>query len=121
MGIKLTKFESNLAEATLEVQDHMVNAYGTVHGAVMYALADHAFLVACNAFGKTSFGLSTNVQFIAPAKPGDKLLARAKEINRTFRIGFYQVGIYKEDVLLTTMDAISYRKDNYFINLEEEL
>jgi acyl-CoA thioesterase len=41
----------------LEVQNHMVNAYGTVHGAAIYALADHAFSVACNAYGKTSVGL----------------------------------------------------------------
>jgi acyl-CoA thioesterase len=53
LGIQLIKFEAGFAEATLEVQDHMVNAYGTVHGAVIYALADHAFSVACNAYGKT--------------------------------------------------------------------
>ncbi|WP_307439791.1 PaaI family thioesterase [Bacillus sp. V2I10] len=56
LGIQLTKFEAGFAEAILEVQSHMVNAYGTVHGAVIYALADHAFSVACNAYGKTSLG-----------------------------------------------------------------
>ncbi|WHY55817.1 PaaI family thioesterase [Peribacillus simplex] len=60
LGIQLTKFEAGTAEATLEVQGTMVNAYGTVHGAVIYALADHAFSVACNAYGKTSLGLSSN-------------------------------------------------------------
>ncbi|MFP5108658.1 PaaI family thioesterase [Neobacillus sp. C211] len=53
LGIQLTKFEAGFAEAMLEVQNHMVNAYRTVHGAVIYALADHAFSVACNAYGKT--------------------------------------------------------------------
>ncbi|MFJ7929087.1 PaaI family thioesterase [Peribacillus sp. NPDC096448] len=43
LGIQLTKFEAGTAEATLEVQSTMVNAYGTVHGAVIYAVADHAF------------------------------------------------------------------------------
>lgn len=43
LGIQLTKFEAGFTEATLEVQSHMVNAYGTVHGAIIYALADHAF------------------------------------------------------------------------------
>ncbi|HWO98844.1 MAG TPA: hypothetical protein VNM45_21510 [Bacillus sp. (in: firmicutes)] len=34
LGIQLTKFEAGSAEATLEVQSHMVNAYRTVHGDV---------------------------------------------------------------------------------------
>ena len=67
LGIQLIKFEAGFAEATLEVQSHMVNAYGTVHGAVIYAVADHAFSVACNAYGKTSLGLSTTIQFIESA------------------------------------------------------
>ncbi|MFJ8265297.1 PaaI family thioesterase [Peribacillus asahii] len=120
LGIQLTKFEAGFAEATLEVQSHMVNAYGTVHGAVIYALADHAFSVACNAFGKTSLGLSTTIQFIESAKPGDKIVARATEVKRNYRTGFYRIDIYHEQNLIATMEAVSYRKDHYFIELDEQ-
>lgn len=120
LGIQLTKFEAGFAEAILEVQDHMVNAYGTVHGAVMYALADHAFSVACNAYGKTSVGLSTTIQFIEAAKPGDRIVARATETRRNFRTGFYRIEISHEENLIATMDAVSYRKDHYFIELDEQ-
>ncbi|MDQ0201340.1 PaaI family thioesterase [Neobacillus ginsengisoli] len=119
LGIQLTKFEAGFAEAMLEVQSHMVNAYGTVHGAVIYALADHAFSVACNAYGKTSLGLSTTIQFIESAKPGDKIVARATEIKRNYRTGFYRIDIYHKQNLIATMEAVSYRKDHYFIELEE--
>jgi acyl-CoA thioesterase len=120
LGIQLIKFEAGFAEASLEVQDHMVNAYGTVHGAVIYALADHAFSVACNAYGKTSVGLSTTIQFIEAAKPGDKIVARATEVRRNFRTGFYRIEIFHEQSLIATMEAVSYRKDHYFIELDEE-
>jgi acyl-CoA thioesterase len=104
----------------LEVQDHMVNAYGTVHGAVLYALADHAFSVACNAYGKTSVGLSTTIQLIEEAaKPGDRIVARATEVRRNFRTGFYHIEIFHEQNLIATMEAVSYRKDHYFIELDE--
>ncbi|MGE7718440.1 PaaI family thioesterase [Priestia megaterium] len=119
LGIQLTKFEAGFAEATLEVQKHMVNAYGTVHGAIIYGLADHAFSLACNAYGKTSLGLSTTIQFIESAKPGDKLVARAIELKRNYRTGFYRIDILHEQSLIATMDAISYRKDHYFIELDE--
>lgn len=119
LGIELTKFEAGFAEAMLEVQSHMVNAYGTVHGAVMYALADHAFSVACNAYGRTSLGLSTTIQFIESAKPGDRIIARATEVKRNYRTGFYRIDILHEQNLIATMEAVSYRKDHYFIELDE--
>lgn len=121
LGIQLTKFEAGFAEATLEVQGHMVNAYGTVHGAIIYALADHAFSLACNAYGKTSLGLSTTIQFIESAKPGDKLVARATELKRNYRTGFYRIDILHEQSLIATMDAVSYRKNHYFIELDEQV
>ncbi|MFD6440205.1 PaaI family thioesterase [Peribacillus sp. NPDC060186] len=120
LGIQLTKFEAGFAEATLEVQSHMVNAYGTVHGAVIYALADHAFSVACNAYGKTSLGLSTTIQFIESAKPGDKIVARATEVKRNYRTGFYRIDVLHEQNLIATMEAVSYRKDHYFIELDDQ-
>ncbi|KAB7708271.1 hotdog fold thioesterase [Bacillus aerolatus] len=121
LGIQLTKFEAGFAEAMLEVQSHMVNAYGTVHGAVIYALADHAFSVACNAYGKTSLGLSTTIQFIESAKPGDKIVARATEVKRNYRTGFYRIDILHGRNLIATMEAVSYRKDHYFIELDEHV
>lgn len=118
LGIQLTKFEAGLAEAMMEVQNHMVNAYGTVHGAVIYALADYAFSVACNAYGRTSLGISTTIQFMESAKAGDKLVARATEIKRNYRTGFYRIEVFHEENLLATMEAMSYRKDHYFIDIE---
>ena len=120
LGIQLTKFEAGFAEKMLEVQSHMANAYGTVHGAVIYALADHAFSAACNAYGKTSFGLSTTIQFIESAKIGDKIVARSTEVKRNYRTGFYRIDVLHEQNLIATMEAVSYRKDHYFIELDEQ-
>ncbi|PGM69912.1 phenylacetate degradation protein [Bacillus cereus] len=121
LGIQLTEFKVGFAEATLEVQSHMLNAHETVHGAVIYALADHAFSVACNAYGKTSLGLSTTIQFIESAKAGDKLVARATEIRRNYRTGFYRIDIFHGQNLIATMEAVSYRKDHYFVNFDESV
>ncbi|WP_239587705.1 PaaI family thioesterase [Bacillus pakistanensis] len=54
------------------------------HGTVIYALTDHAFSAVCNAYGKTSVGLSTTIQFIEAAKPGDRIIARATEVAIVF-------------------------------------
>ena len=117
LGIELTKFEEHFAEATITVQPHMVNAFGTVHGALLYALADHAFSVACNAHGRITVGLSTTMQFMESAMPGDTLIARAREIRRNYRTGFYQIEILKNDVVIAIMEGLAYRKDQYFIEV----
>lgn len=121
LGIELTKFDAGVVEATLIVKDHMVNTFGTVHGAVVYALADHVFSVACNAYGKTSVGLSTTMHFMKAAKPGDKLVARSIEEKRNFRTGFYRIEVFHEDDLIATMECVAYRIDQYFVPLKEEV
>ncbi|WP_353616222.1 PaaI family thioesterase [Bacillus sp. BA3] len=88
--------------------------------AVIYAVADHAFSAACNAYGKTSLGLSTTIQFIESAKPGDKVVARATEVKRNYLTGFYRIDVLHEQNLIATMEAVSYRKDHYFIELDDE-
>lgn len=118
LGIRLTKFEERAAEAELVVQEHMVNAYGTAHGAVIYALADHVLSVVSNAHGKSSVGLSTNAQFVQAAKPGDLLTARATETQRNFRVGFYRVDVLRGEEIIATVEGISYRKDQYFVETE---
>ncbi|WP_244535762.1 PaaI family thioesterase [Lentibacillus halodurans] len=80
LGIQLTKLEADFAEAMLDEQNHMINAYGTGHGAVIYALAAMHFLQPVT---RTSLGLSTTIQFIESAKPCDKIVARTTEFNET--------------------------------------
>lgn len=42
-------------------------------------------------------------------------MARATEVRRNFRTGFYKVELFKNDAVIATMDAVAYRKDQYFI------
>ncbi|MER0468974.1 hypothetical protein ABR330_20375 [Bacillus cabrialesii subsp. cabrialesii] len=59
-----------------------------------------------NAYGKSSLGLSTTIQFIQSAKAGDQIIARATEVKRNDRTHGQN--------LIAAMDAVSYRKDHYF-------
>jgi acyl-CoA thioesterase len=55
-----------------------------------------------------------------PAKPRDRIIARSTEIKRNFRTGFYRIDILREENLIATMEAVSYRKDHYFVELDEQ-
>ncbi|MCA0374619.1 MAG: hotdog fold thioesterase [Gemmatimonadetes bacterium] len=117
LGIALTRFEAGVAEATLTVQPHMRNAHGGLHGAVLYTLADFVFSVGCNAYGRIAVGLSTTIQFLATASVGDVLTARATELKRGQRAGFYRIEVWHGETLLATMDAVAHRTDRAFVSL----
>ena len=43
LGIKLQELGLGTATAELEIKNHMLNSHGTVHGAIIFALADYVF------------------------------------------------------------------------------
>ncbi|MED4072185.1 hotdog fold thioesterase [Priestia endophytica] len=118
LGMKLIHMGEGTATAELDIKDHMLNAHGTVHGAIIFSLADYVFAVASNSYGKTSVGLSTNVNFMAPGKMGSRLIAKAVEEKRNNRTGWYKIRVESAGELLATMDALVYRKNHYFVPVE---
>lgn len=75
----------------MEVKKYMLNTHQSVHGAILFALADYVFASASNSYGKTAVGLTTTMDFMAPAYEGDLLRAEAVEENRSNRLGWYVV------------------------------
>jgi acyl-CoA thioesterase len=118
LGISLIDLGEGTATAELDVKDHMLNSHGTVHGAVIFALADYVFAAACNSYGKTSFGLSTTVNFMSPGMKGSRLRAIAIEEKRNYRTAWYKIQVESDGELIATMEALAYRKDHYFVPVE---
>ena len=115
LGIKLQELGLGTATAELEIKSHMLNSHGTVHGAIIFALADYVFAAACNSYGKTSVGLSTTVNFMAAGLNGSTLKAIAFEEKKNHRTSFYKIRIESNGELLATMEALAYRKNSYFV------
>ncbi|SFE71033.1 PaaI family thioesterase [Alteribacillus iranensis] len=119
LGIELLEIGEGTASAEVEVQNHMLNSHGTVHGAVIFAIADYVFAAACNSYGKTSVGLSTTVHFMAAGYKGATLRAEAKEEKKNHRTSWYKINIMSDNELVATMEALAYRKNHYFVPVEE--
>lgn len=119
LGIKLIEIGEGTATAEVNVKDQMLNSHGTLHGAVIFALADYVFAAACNSYGKTSVGLSTTINFMAPGLKGSNVRATAVEEKRNNRTSWYKIRVESDGELLATMEALAYRKNNYFIPIEE--
>jgi len=102
----------------LEVGERHLNFAGACHGAVVFAIADSAFGLACNADGKFTPALDTFVTYTAPVWPGDVLEATASEVTRSKRIATYRVDVRRGDEIVAAFAATAYRTDRRLAEMD---
>lgn len=115
LGIELVELGPGTATAEVKITENMLNAHGTAHGGVIFTLADFVFAVACNSYGKTSVGLSVNVNYLAASFQGKLLRATATEEKKNNRTALYRVRVESDEELVATLDCLAYRKNDYFV------
>lgn len=115
LGAELVDWGGGWAEVALDPDDTHVNFAGSVHGGVLFSLADLAFAVACNAWGRASVALTVEVHFLAAAVPGTRLLATARERSLTRRTGSYLLEVHAEGTLVASLHAMAYRTGRWHL------
>jgi acyl-CoA thioesterase len=80
---------------------------------VLFSLADLAFAVANNSWGRVCVALSVEVQFLQPGRPGRALRATAVEQSRRRRIASYVLRVEDGDALVASFHALGYRSDRW--------
>jgi acyl-CoA thioesterase len=78
----------------------MVNGHGIAHGGFVFMLADTAFACACNSHGPMTVAAGAEIDFVAPAREGDELVAVAVERTRFGRSGIYDVSVRRGDEVI---------------------
>ena len=96
-GMKVEEVRPGFARVSMKVEKKMLNAVKLIQGGATFSLADFAFAVASNSYGEVAVALSATINYPAPAKEGDELIAEAKEIARSRRTGLYQVEVRRKD------------------------
>jgi acyl-CoA thioesterase len=96
LGITVEEIGPGFACCRMAVRVDMANGHGTTHGGFVFTLADTAFAYACNSYDRATVALSAQITFVAPARPGDVLMATAREMSRGGRTGIYDVEVVKE-------------------------
>jgi phenylacetic acid degradation protein PaaD len=81
----------------MTVRDDMVNGHDIAHGGYVFLLADTAFAVACNSYGRSTVAAGCDIAFVAATRAGDELTAVAEERHRADRSGLYDVSVRRAD------------------------
>ncbi|MFR0690654.1 hydroxyphenylacetyl-CoA thioesterase PaaI [Enterobacterales bacterium AE_CKDN230030158-1A_HGKHYDSX7] len=93
MGIQLLDAGPGSARLSMRVREDMIQGHGTCHGGYLFALADSAFAFACNSYNDATVAIGCSIDYVAPAREGDELIASACEQSRSGRTGNYDVRI----------------------------
>jgi acyl-CoA thioesterase len=103
LGMHILDVKAGEAVLTMTVQPHMVNGHGIAHGGFIFLLADSAFAFACNSRNERAVAAQCNISFIRPARLGERMVARAREISKTGRSGIYDVSVTVDDTAIAEL------------------
>ncbi len=101
----------------LTITDEMTNFHGTTSGSVIFALSDIAFAAASNSHGQVAVALNVGISFLKATRPGDRLVAEAKEEHVGGRTALYEITICEEQSgeLVAKSQDLVYMKNEWFI------
>lgn len=96
-GLMLEEARSGYARVRMTVRPDMLNGHHTAHGGMIFALADSAFAYACNSHNRATVAQGSSILFLAPAHPGEDLIAEARETALAGRSGTYIIEVRAGD------------------------
>ena len=97
LRIALDEIRPGYARMTLRVTEDMVNGHGMCHGGLIFTLADSSFGFACNSRNHRALAAACSIDFLAPARLGDRLTAECGEQASVGRTGIYDARVTNQD------------------------
>ena len=116
-GAELLDWGGGHATFRLRPQPRHTNFVGTVHGGMLFSLADAAIGVASNSWGRMSVLLTAEAQFLSAAPVGEALVARATERSRTRRTAALAIDVTSEadGTLRAAFQAMCFRTGRWHL------
>lgn len=110
LGIELVEAAGGKAVARLEVAEYHLNIHKTVHGAVLFALADVALEAASNSHGIVAVSINANISYMKAVSSG-LLIATATEVSLNPILAIYDIQITSQETgLIAVFQGMVYRK-----------
>ena len=109
LGMELLDVGPGRARLRMRVRDDMLNGFLLCHGGLLCALADTAFAIACNSWGRRP-SAPPSAWIICGARGGDCVTAAAECLHQGGRQGLYEVRLSNQrDEILALLRGRSHR------------
>ena len=95
-GIVIEEVRAGYARLSMKVRRDMLNGHRTVHGGMVFALADTAFAYICNGRNERTVAAQASIVFLGSATEGETLIAEGDEVAAAGRGGVTRVSVRSE-------------------------
>ncbi|MDD3958923.1 MAG: PaaI family thioesterase [Clostridiaceae bacterium] len=110
LGIRLAAVDIGYSLAELTIRQDHLNGVGTLHGGIIFSLADYAFAVAVNSGGVPTLAVNANISYFKPPR-GPVVRAEAKVISSGRKVCCCEVEIRDDDgTPVAKFSGTGYRK-----------
>ena len=114
-GMKIIEASPGYAKATMSLSNIHGNLFGSVHGGAIFSLADQTAAAAMNSLGKPAVAIHMSINYLAPPQMGEELIAEARALHKSRRIGVSEVELKNsKGELLARCDQTVYFLDKTF-------
>ena len=97
LGMRVVRVGAGHAELSMRVRGDMLNGHLICHGGFIFLLADSAFAYACNSYNLMTVASGCSIEFVAPAREDEVLIAVAQERSVSGRTGVYDIEVTNQD------------------------
>lgn len=119
LGVELQNWSGGWARVSYTVPEDHANFMGGLHGGAVFSLADAAFGVAVNSWGRVAVAISMEAHFVAAAQWGEALVAESVEQSRTRRTTSHLIKVSGDDArLVASVHAMAFRTDRWHLGAE---
>ena len=103
LGMEFLELRPGYAKLAIVVRRDMLNGFGLCHGGLLTTFGDTAMAFASNSHNEMAVATHIAIDFVAPARLDDRLIAEAREVARTKRTGVYDMTVTNQHGSLVAM------------------
>lgn len=94
LDIEVLEAERGYSRFAMVVRRELTNTFDTLHGGMIFALADMTFGFTCNAHNERAVTAGATIEMLASPQPGDRVISEAREIYRHGRNALLDVTLW---------------------------
>lgn len=121
IGVELLDVSQGYAKVKLDLAGKHRNSFSTIHGGVIFTLADVAFAIAANSHGTVAMAINVSISYLKAVTQGT-LYAEAKEVSLNPKLGTYVVDVTDAaGEHIATFHGMTYRKKDPIPTMPESV
>ncbi|SDB07298.1 PaaI family thioesterase [Eubacterium oxidoreducens] len=121
LGVHIDEVREGYCKGTLKLEDKHGNPIGSIHGGVLFSIADTVGGVCATAGGRIVTTVDADIHYMRAAYIGDTLITKAHEVKSGKLLSIVEVKNYNQDGKLLTSSTFTYHYLSNQMDVDVEL